>query len=258
MADAIEKVFCLGDNSNRSAELMALMNNGGWNNNPFVWLVFMAMFGRNGMWGNDGCNAEVSRLSNQMSDNHNTDLLMSAIKGDTEAVGQLSTRLNCDFNSLNSAICGVRNGITELGGKVGISSERVINSVLLGNKDLTAALQNCCCQTQQNIIKMGYDNQIATMNQTTQLQERLTNIANGLQQGFSATAYETQRQTCDIVRNNDNNTQRIIDTLNGHWQSELQLKYQDAKAELSQSQQTNALTAQLTAIAAAIAKIPTT
>lgn len=84
---------------------------------------------------------------------------------------------------------------------------------------------------------MGYENQIATMNQTNVLQERLTNIANGIQQGFSSTAYESQRNTCDIINSGKDNTQRIIDTLNNHWSLETSQALQDAKFEISQLKQ---------------------
>lgn len=280
MAEMVDKVYCMDRpadnapmwaslmaNKDNSAELAAMLNsqNNQWNN-PFMYLIWLALFGNGGFgFGNRGAgaqgveiNGQLSAIRETMNTNQNSNLLMDAIKGNHAAIHELAGNLNCDFNSLSQAVCGVQNGISRLAGEVGVTGERVINSVLLGNKDLTAALQSCCCQTNQNITKMGYENQIATMNQTTQLQERLTGIGNGIQQGFSSVAYESQRQTCDVINAGNANTQRIIDTLNNHWNSELQLKYQDAKAELSQSQQTNALTSQLTAIAAAIAKIPTT
>ena len=79
-----------------------------------------------------------------------------------------------------------------------------------------------------------------------------------MNQGFAQMGYDTQQQTCDILNAGERNTQRIVDVLNQHWNQDLQLKYQDAKAELSQLAQTNQLSAQLNSLAAAIAKIPTT
>ena len=82
---------------------------------------------------------------------------MDAVKGNNTAIGQLASNLNCDFNTLDNAICSVRSGIQEVAGKVGFSAERVINAINMGDANITSALQNCCCQTQQNIIKMGYE-----------------------------------------------------------------------------------------------------
>lgn len=42
-----------------------------------------------------------------MQDNHNSDLMMQAIKGNNQALQDLSTRLSCDANALQSAIQNV-------------------------------------------------------------------------------------------------------------------------------------------------------
>ena len=91
-----------------AAEMMAAMNGGcganQWMNNPFIYLVFLMMFGRNGLWGNNGngvqdteIQGQIQSLRTQMSDNHNSDLLMSAIKGNSDALNTLAANLNCDF-----------------------------------------------------------------------------------------------------------------------------------------------------------------
>lgn len=77
----------------------------------------------------------------------------------------------------------------------------------------------------------------AICNNTAQIQERLTNIGAGISQGFSSVAYESQKQTCDIINAGNANTQRIIDTLNNHWNLELSQTLQDTKNELSQERQ---------------------
>ncbi len=275
MDEVKEKIYCMpyGNNSdafataalmrdnNSPAEMMALMNNGNQWNNPFVYLVWM-MFAQR-LWGNNGgenneLNGRINELQAQLQDNHNTDLLMSAINGNQSSLHDLASNLNVGVRDLQMAICGVQNSITQVAGQIGTTGERVINSVLLGNKDLTSALQSCCCTTQQSILKMGYENQLATQAQTSALMGRLDVLGNGITQGFAQVGYAQQQQTCDILNANEKNTQRIVDTLNAHWNQELQLKYQDAKAELSQLAQTSALTTQLNAIAAAVAKIPTT
>lgn len=275
MDEVKEKIYCMpyGNNSdafataalmrdnNSPAEMMALMNNGNQWNNPFVYLVWMMFAQRlwgNNEGGNNELNGRINELQAQLQDNHNTDLLMSAINGNQSSLHDLATNLNVGVRDLQMAICGVQNSITQVAGQIGTTGERVINSVLLGNKDLTSALQSCCCTTQQSILKMGYENQLATQAQTSALMGRLDILGNGIAQGFAQVGYAQQQQTCDILNANEKNTQRIVDTLNAHWNQELQLKYQDAKAELSQLAQTSALTTQLNAIAAAVAKIPTT
>lgn len=244
-----------GRQSESPAEMAALMNGMGnqWNN-PFIYLVWMMFANRffgNGEWGS-GQNAQNIELQNQlaamrsqMQDNQNSNLLMDAIKGNNTAIGQLASNLNCDFNTLNSSICDVRSGITQLAGQVGLAGERVVNAVQSGDAAVTSALQNCCCQTQQSILKMGYENQLASCNQTNTLQNGQRDLGQAITQGFSSTAYETQRQTCDIINAGNANTQRIIDTLNCHWQQDLQQRYNDARLELSQQRQNATLIAAL-------------
>lgn len=200
------------------------------------------------MWGGDGnCagNAQYMALQNQISDNQNANLVMDGIKGTTDAVRQLAANLNCDFNTLNSAICDVRSGIQQVAGQIGFSSERVINAVNMGDCNVVQAIQNCCCQTQQSILKMGYENQLANCNQTNVLSNAIQGVNVGLERGFSAVAYETQKQTCDLLNAGNSNTQRIIDVLNNHWNNELQQKYDDVRTELSQYRQSAYLLSQL-------------
>ena len=252
MAEEVEKVYCCErptDNSalwaalmNRDSnpsELMALMNNNQWTNNPFFYLIFMMMFRNGGMWG-DGTAANSDRfneLSSRMADNQNTNLMMDAINGNHEALHSLSSALGVDFATMQGAISGVQNAVTQVGGAVGMTGERVVNSILLGNKDLTAAVTSCCCDVKEGILKGNYDNQIATLNQTNTLQSRIDQLANGVTQGFSATAYETQRQTSDIINAISNDGQATRALLSNHWQAETSQALQDAKFEISQLKQ---------------------
>lgn len=232
---------------------MAAMMNGGmggqWNN-PFVYLVWM-MFARK-MWGDDGSkvqNAEIqgqlNAIRSQMADNQNSNLLMDAIKGNNNAIDRLAGNLNCDFNTLNSAICDVRGGIDRLSGQVGFSAERVINAVNLGDMNIVQQLKDCCCQTQQNIIKMGYENQLGQKDIVNGMQQGFSYTNTGLERGFSNVGFQMSQMACDLKTNANANTQRIIDTLNGHWQEDLQLRLNRAELELSQQRQNATLIAAL-------------
>lgn len=265
-----EKIYCCdrgGDNDALTAALLAgrergtdpaltaLMANGGMNggmwNNPFVYLVWMMFAGRffnNGGW-DDGQNAQNIEMQNQlqairsqMQDNQNSSLIMDAVKGNNIAIGQLAQNLNCDFNALQGAICDVRAGIDRLSGQVGFSAERVINAVNMGNCNVIQALKDCCCTTQKAILEMGYQNQLQNCQQTNTIMNGINTVNTGMERGFSNVAYATQQQTCDIIKSNDTNTQRIIDTLNGHWSQELSQKNQDLKFEISQLKQNQYIT----------------
>lgn len=272
--EGTEKIYCTdrcgsdamaylaGMNGNRGCDPMAMaammnggMGNGMWNN-PFaylIWLVFAGRFmgnGWDGQGGNPAIQAQLDSLRNQMSDNQNSGLIMDAIKGNATAIGQLAGNLNCDFNQLQSAICCVKSAIEQVSGQVGYTSERVINAVNMGDCNIIQAIKDCCCTTQKSILEMGYQNQLQNQQQTSQLMGGINTVNTGLERGFSNVAYETQRQTCDIINAGNANTQRIIDTLNCHWTQELQQKYQDARMELSQQKQSAYLIEQLKATTA--------
>ena len=245
----------LANNLNNPMTAMAMMNGGMGNamwNNPFVYIILLALFGNNGFWGNNGqCgnNSQIQALAAQMSDNQNSNLLIDGIKGNAQAVSALAANLNCDFNTLNTAICNVQSAIQNVAAQTGFSAERVINAINTGDCGIITAVKDCCCNTQQSILKMGYEQQLATCNQTNTLTNEMTQGFSGLNfaisNGFSQLGYANAQQTCDLLNAGNNNTQRIIDTLNSHWSQELQQRYNDARLELSQKAQNEYLISQL-------------
>ena len=270
MSDTIEKVYCTGDGGNDNlaaallargrdndqATMLAAMNagmGGGWNN-PFAYMMMLGMFrfmygdGWNGQNGNvqrAEIQSQIDSLRNQMSDNHNSDLLMGAIQGNNQDLKTLAANLNCDFNALQSSVCGIQAAIQDVGGKVGFSAERVINAANLGNLNIIQQLKDCCCTTQQNINRMGYENQLGQKDIINSMQRGFDFNNRSIERGFSALGFQLQQDKCDIIRSNQDNTQRVIDVLNNHWHQDLQQRYNDARLELSQQRQNAELIAAL-------------
>ena len=204
------KTYVVPDNltgNNDNLATMAMMSNGAFGNgmwnNPMMYLVWMYVMRwmNNGDWNNNSDPAvqrQLQTLQDQMQDNHNSDLIMQAIKGNSQALQDLSTRLSCDANAIQSAIQSVQSNIANVGSQVGFSSERVINAINSGDSNIIQALNNCCCATQKEILKMGYENQINNQNQTYQLTSQLNGVNNVIQNGFRDTNYATQQQTCSL------------------------------------------------------------
>ena len=204
------KTYVVPDNltgNNDNLATMAMMSNGAFGNgmwnNPMIYLVWMYVMRwmNNGDWNNNSDPAvqrQLQTLQDQMQDNHNSDLVMQAIKGNSQALQDLSTRLSCDANAIQSAIQSVQSNIANVGSQVGFSSERIINAVNNGDSGIIQALNNCCCSTQKEILKMGYENQINNQNQTYQLTSQLNSVNNVIQNGFRDTNYATQQQTCSL------------------------------------------------------------
>lgn len=217
-------------------------------NNPFAYMMMMGvmkwMYGDN--WNNRDNAGDVQRaeiqsqiesLRNQMADNQNSNLLMGAIQGNGNDLKMLASNLNCDFNALQNSICGIQAGIQQLGGQVGFSAERVINAISQGDLQMTIALKDCCCQTQQNIIRMGYENQMGQKDIVNQMQQGFSYTNTGIERAASNLGFQMQQDKCDIIRAGENNMQRILDTLNGHWDREKSDEIQDLKFKNSQMQQ---------------------
>lgn len=254
MADTIEKVYCTGDGGNDNlaaallargrdndpATMLAAMNGGmggGWNN-PFAYMMMLGMFrfmygdGWNGQNGNvqrAEIQSQIDSLRNQMSDNHNSDLLMGAIQGNNQDLKTLAANLNCDFNALQSSVCSIQAAIQDVGGKVGFSAERVINAANLGNLNIIQQLKDCCCITQQNINRMGYENQLGQKDIINAMQQGFCYTNTGLERGFSNIGNLIQTVVCDLKNSGKDNTQRIVDVLNNHWQQDLQIQLEDSK-----------------------------
>ena len=254
MADTIEKVYCTGDGGNDNlaaallargrdndpATMLAAMNGGmggGWNN-PFAYMMMLGMFrfmygdGWNGQNGNvqrAEIQSQIDSLRNQMSDNHNSDLLMGAIQGNNQDLKTLAANLNCDFNALQSSVCSIQAGIQQVSGQVGYSAERVINAANLGNLNIIQQLKDCCCTTQQNINRMGYENQLGQQDIINAMQQGFCYTNTGLERGFSNLGNLIQTVACDLKNSGKDNTQRIVDVLNNHWQQDLQIQLEDSK-----------------------------
>lgn len=268
MGEVTEKVYCCnrGDNDNTLAAAilagnnrrddwgpMAAMMGGGmnnWMNNPFAYLMFLALLRNGGFGFGDGngagvatqgveTQAQLNAIRTQLQDNQNADCIKSAIQGNGFALSQLAQTLNIDFNTLQKCCCDVQAAIQQVAGQVGFSAERVINAVNLGDCNVIQALQNCCCQTQRQIADFRGDLFLQNCKDTAELRNGQRDLGFAITQGFSSTAFQAQQDKCDILRAGQDNTQRIDDTLNNHWKDEQALQIQGLKFQLSQERQNN-------------------
>jgi hypothetical protein len=129
---------------------------GGWGNG-FGW-------GGNGNGG-----AAAASLGAQATANANSEMIMNAINGTDADVRLLATTLNSDIDSVRLAINTVQGAVQQVGSTVGLTGQQVINAIQQGDAALASQLCQCCCQTQQQIMAQGYENQIRTVEQTNTL-----------------------------------------------------------------------------------------
>ena len=278
MENCVEKIYCCDRDNNDNALAAAILANGGyrrdndspwamaammnggmngmngWMNNPFAYLMFLALFRNGGFgFGGDGhgagvatqgieMQAQLNAIRTQLQDNQNADCIKQAIQGNSFALSQLAQTLNIDFNTLQKCCCDVQAAIQQVAGQVGFSAERVINAINLGNTGIITAVKDCCCQTQKELIQMAGDIKLQNCQMMGELRNGQRDLGQAITQGFSQTTFQAQQDKCDIIRAGQDNTQRIIDTLNNHWKDEQAREIQDLKAALSQKEQTDILT----------------
>ena len=196
-------IASLMNNKGVDPNLMALIQNASRNQDAWgggmwwIWVIIMFW-----LWGGNGNmfgrNYGIDGIPNQLNNDFGRDILLQAINGNGTAISQLASTLNCDVNTLQTAIGQVQTSIQSVAGQVGMSSQQVINAIQQGNCQLGNQLAQCCCNIQDSITKTNYENQISNLNQTNTLQGAINTVNNSVERGFSTTAYETASQTCEL------------------------------------------------------------
>lgn len=157
-----EKILTVNPGAD-AATTMAMMNN-----NPWMYLIMLALFTNGGFGGNRN-NADYVALSNQINDNNNNQWAREAIQGNGFAISQLAQNLNVDYNAIQQAVNSVNANIAAVGAQNGMGFAAVQNAINLGNLNLIQQMKDCCCATQKQILEQGYQGRIETINQTNDL-----------------------------------------------------------------------------------------
>ena len=182
-----------------------LFGNGGNTIGELIGLAIVAsIFGwnnGNGFGGFGGGNAGgAGFISNQLNNDSGRELIMNAITSQGEAqrtaVQTLASTIGQDFNLVNGAVMNVQNALNQVANAQGINALQVINAIQSGNASLASQFQNCCCQTQKQIMEQGYQSQIATLNQTNQLGGQADRNTNSLLNAINAQTVAMNDQFC--------------------------------------------------------------
>lgn len=177
-----EKILTVQNPGTDAATAMAMMNN-----NPWMYLVMLALFGNGGFgFGNRGgagvaangvldmeTQNKLNSLQAQINDNNNNAWAREAITASGAraefAISQLAQNIGVGVAELRNAIGSVNAGIAQLGAQNGMGFAGVTNAINLGNLNLVQQLKDCCCATQKQILEQGYQGRIETINQTNDL-----------------------------------------------------------------------------------------
>lgn len=177
--DSSAIIASLMNNKGVDPNLMALLSNASknqdaWGGSGCWWIWVIIMFW---LWGGNGNifgrNGGLDGIPNQINNDFGRDILLQAINGNGTAISQLASTLNCDMNTLQNAICQVQSSIQGVGNQVGMSGQQIINAIQAGNCQIGHQIADCCCNVRTAITTQGYENQLATINQTNALQSTM-------------------------------------------------------------------------------------
>ena len=220
---------------------------GMWGGNGAWWIIILLLFCRGG-WGGYGFGG------NGGNSGYDACCTPATQQGITDAF---------NFNQLDNGIRGISNGICD--------GFYATNNAI---KDVLAALQNCCCQTQlgmcqgfngvnQAIANLGFQTQQcccdidkSIMQSSFQNQAGFNGLSNqlascccDLERGQDAIKYQMARDTCDIIAAGHADTDRIINHLTQTEMDRLRTELQSAQFQLSQISQTSNIVNQLMPVA---------
>lgn len=157
----------MGGNNGLDPNLAAALMNGngkqnGWGDSWWIIIIllfFCGGFGGNGFGGMGGGGATAA-----LAGDAGRDMIMQAIQGNNTAINQLASTMNCSTQNIQTAISGLNNTLTQIGGQVGMTGQQIINEI-----------GQCCCTTQNAILTQGYENRLADCQQTNTLTNTMNN-----------------------------------------------------------------------------------
>ena len=220
------KVFNVpdGNNSIDPALMMALSQNGGFGNGNWMWMMFMWIlfpwiFNGNGFGGGFGNGAGTGFLANQLNNDAGRDLLLQAINGRADALGQLANILNTSVSNVQTGVNAIQTAVQTVGSQVGLTGAQVINSIQGGNASLSQQLCNCCCENRLAIANQtnAIQSQMAANHADSTLLASQNHAADQLQnaQIEAADQLAVCQQTNALTRQADSNTNSILNAIAG-------------------------------------------
>lgn len=183
-----------------------------WGNSAW-WIIILLIFGwGNNGWGNNRNNSEtigyeLGKLAttNDVASGFSTSTIMS-----TQRDSQLAMQQG--FSDVQQTLCQGFNGIN--------------TSVLQGFHGVDNAVCTLGYQTQQGFNSLSH---------------QLSDCCCGIQRSIDNVNYNMAKNTCDIIQNQNCNTQRIIDYFTNEKISSLQSENAALTAQLSQNSQTSTI-----------------
>ena len=181
--------------------------NNGWND--WSWIIGLALVGGLfGGWGNGGFGFGGGRgggsacaTQADLSAGFANSEIMSDLNDILLGQAQMQNFINQGFSGLNSTINNGFAGVNNAICNLGYQNQAGMNSI-------SREIADCCCKTQKEILDLKYAN---------------------------------EKQTCDLITNQNANTRAILDYLTSEKISSLQAENSGLKAQISNDMQTRTI-----------------
>lgn len=211
-----------------------------WMNNPFIYLVWLALLGNGGIFGNrgggsgDGSPTTCSTIFEGFNNQDVNGQLRGITQGLCDGFYAINTGVLQGTNSIQNTLCQGFNGVN-----TGISN-------------LGYQLSQCCCETDKAIMQNSFQNQAGFNALGTQLAQCCCDMRYDIASQFCDTRNTIQNTTRDIIDNQNNNTRAILDFM-----VQTQLADKDAQIatltnQISQSNQNAVIGARIDAAVAEV------
>lgn len=222
MGEGFDMGALMGMLANKGVDpnVVAVLNdkcrNGDWNEGGGIWIVLLFLFllgigGGNGFFGNRNGFDNVAGVDRTVVNEANYSRLLDAVgtNGTRQemAIQSLAQTLNCDVNSIKSALCSVDK-------QLAVNQGSIINSIQSCCCNLQGKIQECCCETNRNIERQACQTRADIQDVRFLISSSQAAQDNLIQSQFAAQNAYLADQFCQIqMRELEATNQRLRDDL---------------------------------------------
>lgn len=222
MGEGFDMGALMGMLANKGVDpnVVAVLNdkcrNGDWGEGGGIWIVLLFLFllgigGGNGFFGNRNGFDNVAGVDRTVVNEANYSRLLDAVgtNGTRQemAIQSLAQTLNCDVNSIKSALCSVDK-------QLAVNQGSIINSIQSCCCNLQGKIQECCCETNRNIERQACQTRADIQDVRFLISSSQAAQDNLIQSQFAAQNAYLADQFCQIqMRELEATNQRLRDDL---------------------------------------------
>lgn len=225
MGEGFDSGALLGMLANKGIDpgVVAMLNDrcksGNWGDGGGIWIVLLFLFllgigGGNGFFGNRNGFENVAGVDRTVVNEANYSRLLDALgtQGTRQevAIQGLAQTLNCDLNSIKSAL----GSIDKIDKQLAVNQGSIINAIQSCCCNLQGKIQDCCCETNRNIERQACQTRADIQDVRFLISSSQAAQDNLIQSQFAAQNAYMADQFCQIkMRELENTNQRLRDDL---------------------------------------------